>query len=258
MFDCTAVVTTLAHPNRIMWMKRTIPEVAKSPIFKRKILAIAESPAHKIQPKDAAEAMKADWELHIDGYRDRIKTFSEVLEKVDTEWIFYHEEDVLMKELPSMVDMEEIDNFMSKDMRKCGALSLNPGGSTHDTPSKNMGDFDQIRENMILETPTLKFFQRNEKNKNDYFISFPALFIRTSILKECHRYATHHCHGMQIETALSQAYFDQAFDRYFFKASAMLPSISDLQPGEILAPHVPYEVLDPRQGQSPNGGKHTY
>lgn len=243
-----------------MWLRRTLPTVNDKFPFREKLLAVAESPVHRFQPKDAHWAIEMGWDLHLDSYRDRIKSFTEIFEKIDTEWIFYHEEDVAIETMPTHAIMKEMDEYSDEHGRRCGQVSMNAGGSSYEDGPHDMGDLDKARENTIAETYGLNIIKRDENKRSVYFITFPALFIRTSIIRDCHRHACNNYPGEQIERGITRAYFDLGLDRYFFKTSALYPSVYGIGNNEKVTsgPHVPYDVLDPRQGDSPLGGRHVY
>jgi hypothetical protein len=259
--NITAVLTTLCNIKRIEWMLRSVLALEGCKFkFSRKLLFVAESGGETL-PDNAIEALKSNgWEIFTDQYRNRPKTFTDILSAVDTEWIFYNEEDIIIEDMPSNLLLDRLE-LTPIDGRMLGQLSMTAGGSTFNCGGGDMGDFHNIEATVLDTNDDKVVILRDEAKRSNFFVNFPCLFIRKDILQQCHNYAIDHCHSISIEEALSKAYFDLGLDKSFYKASVLRSNFLDLvrnSPETVDGKSLLFKCLDPHQGLSVLGGCHAY
>lgn len=257
----SAFIMGICHPQRIEYLKKSLGylDKQKSP-FKQKILAIDEFDGYTF-PKDLKDELeKRGWTILIDNYRSRIKSMDHAFNVINTEYIFYNEDDVQVA-LPRIEDLTKIFKDTEVDGRESGMISLTLGGSKSHFPKQQYGDLDSVKDNILLEKGDYLVFRRLEQKRNDYFFEFPALFIRSDLFKLCHESAKKHYSGLQVEMGLTKAWFREKLDRMYYKCSLCKKDILNIvshKPLEIFNKARLITCLDPNQGSSPFGGNHAY
>lgn len=256
--DVTAYIMGIAHPQRLGWLKLNIDSMdGQNFPFKKKIISIDQFNGHFV-PSDLVEYFEdKGWIVLLDSHKSRIASMDRAFEMIDTEYMFYNEDDVLST-LPNVEDLTEAFNT-EVDGRKCGMISMTLGGTQYDGPSGNIGDLRHMMENVIVESDEYVIFRRLEEFKSPWFFEFPGLWIRTSLFRDCHNKSKGN--GGQIEQGLTRTYISSGYINNYYKSSvAKKDALSILlEDGNKVNSHCRLLTnLDPSQGNSPLGGNHFY
>jgi hypothetical protein len=256
--EITAFLMGTAHPHRINWLKENVEYLDSQHFpFSKKLLSIDQFNGYYIQESDVKFFENKGWTVLIDSYGSRVASLSRALDNIDTEFIFYNEDDVLST-LPKIEDLEKTFNTVVNN-RKCGMISMTLGGIKFDASSKFIGDLKHINENIVLSAENYDIFLRMEEYRNDVFFEFPGLFIRTNIFKMSHQEALKI--GGWIETALTSGYFNNEFDKIYYKASVCKKNALDIlnEDASLVNSHCRLlHNLDPKQGNGGLGGGSHY
>lgn len=256
--EITAFLMGTAHPHRLSWLKENIDYLDSQNFpFAKKLLSIDQFNGHYIQESDVKLFESKGWIVLVDSYGSRVASLSRALDNINTEFIFYNEDDVLST-MPKIDDLEKVFNTVVNG-RMCGMISMTLGGIKFDASSKFIGDLKHINENVILSADEYDIFLRMEEYRNDVFFEFPGLFIRTEIFKRSHQEALV-IRGW-IETALTSGYFSNGFDKIYYKASVCKKNALDIlnEDASLVNSHCRLLTnLDPRQGNGGLGGGHYY
>ena len=257
--NITAFIMGICPPQRLDWLKLTIDDIDSQNFpFVKKIIAIDEFDGYKFSENLIEYYNRKGWDVLIDSHRSRKLTMDRAFAMIDSEWIFYHEDDVMVK-LPEYSIINKIVSMKDENNRDCGMISMNIGGSVYDAPTNNYGDIIHMNENTLYEKEgEMIIFKRLEKYMNYWFFCFPALFIRKDIFLKCHNDANKSME--QIEMGLTTAYLRNKFHRKFFKCTVAKHNTLELVLSD------PYNIqkcdfltiLDPNQGVNPHGGGHHY
>jgi hypothetical protein len=215
-------------------------------------------------PADLKEYFESmNWIVLVDSHRSRTKTMDNAFSIIDSEYIFYNEDDVLSK-MPDILDISEIFATIIDDGRRCGMISLTLGGTQFD-PNRTddghqfIGDLKYMNDNTMIKNSEYRIFKRMEEYANAWFFEFPGLFIKTDLFKKCHKVAK--TMGGQIEQALTKAYINEGFVNKYYKCSiAKLNSLELLKINSMCVNHDCRLLtnLDSNQGNSSHGGNHNY
>lgn len=260
-FNCSAFIMGICNPQRIKYLKKSLSYLdgQKFP-FKQKILAIDEFGGYIFPHYLKKQLEKRRWTVLIDSHRSRAKSMDHAFSTIKSDYIFYNEDDVSAF-LPKISDLKNIFDNTVIEGRKCGMISLTLGGSKSHFPANQYGDLDKVAKNIILRNKSYLAFRRLEKERNDFFFEFPALFIKTDLFRLCHQTAKKKYSGLQVEMGLTKAWFDQKLDKKYFKCSLckdeILNVVSD-NPLKVFNHSRLITLLDPNQGSSPFGGNHAY
>lgn len=256
----SAMVLGVCHPQKLDWLPKTLESIDRSgSIFYKKVLAIDEFKGMTFPNSLSGQISSSGWEVMVDNHMSRHKSMLHALDAMqDAEYVFYHEDDVLV-DMPSLetivTSLEHVDNG-----RQCGMASLTLGGTKGwFSFSSGVGDLANIRNNIITETKEEISFKREELNRDIHFFEFPGLFVRTDLLRKCLDYAAQNCISMQIEQALTKAWFELKLDMSFFKCSIARSSLPDqimLDDKQIFKNCRFLTNLDPKQGSSGYFGSH--
>lgn len=256
--DATAYITGIAHPHRMEWLRATIDYMDSQNFpFKKKIISIDQFNGNKVKDEDVEYFAQSGWTVLIDSHHSRKSSFDRAFKEIDTNFLFYNEDDV-QATLPKIEDLN-IALFKEVDDKLPSMISMTLGGTKFDPETKDIGDLKFMEENVILESDDYIIFRRLEDYANSYFFEFPGLWIRTQIFKDCHEAAK--TIGGQIETGLTQAYWNNKYKEKFYKASiAKKGSLQILleDPRKVNSHCRLLTNLDPLQGNNPAGGNHKY
>jgi len=256
--NVTAYIMGIAHPQRLEWLKFNIDTMDEQNFpFKKKIISIDQFNGHLV-PLELVEHFEGrGWTVLLDSHRSRVASMDRAFNLIDTEYMFYNEDDVLST-LPNIEDLTETFNTYVGS-RKCGMISMTLGGTQYDGSSGNIGDLRYMMENIIVESDEYIIFRRLEEFKNSWFFEFPGLWIRTTLFKNCHNKSK--SMGGQIEQVLTRAYISSRYiDEYYKSSVAKKGSLNILlEDGNKVNSHCRLLTnLDPSQGNSPLGGNHLY
>jgi len=256
--DVTAYIMGIAHPQRLEWLKTNIDHLEKQNFpFVKKIISIDQFNGHVV-PTDLVKYFEDyGWVVLLDSHKSRVASMDRAFNMIDTEFIFYNEDDVL-SDLPKIEDLTKTFNT-DINGRSCGMISMTLGGTQYDAPSGNIGDLRYMTQNIIIDSNGYIIFRRLEEYKNSWFFEFPGLWIRTSLFKDCHNKAKGL--GGQIEQSLTSSYVSNGFINNFYKASICKKDSLNilLNDGSKVNSHCRLLInLDPSQGNSPFGGNHFY
>lgn len=266
----SALIMGICPPVRLIWLKDTLDymDAQKFP-FHHKVLAIDEYGGHIFPEEFKEEFEERGWTVVKDSHKNRIKSMYHALQYTDSDIVFYNEDDVkaTLPKYEVVKTMFDEGLVVDEYRRECGILSMALGGTHMDQSKNDLGDIAFMEENRITESilgsidSDILIFTREEKLRNAWFFEFPGLFVRSDILKSCMDYASEHFPGQQVEQGLTSAYFAQEFNTKYFKCSIArpeAPAILREDPFKLNSHCRFLENLDPRQGQSPLGGCHSF
>jgi hypothetical protein len=259
MIDISCFYQGICHPQRIDWLKENITHLDKQNFpFKKKFLMIDEFNGHTFPLDYKLELESNGWDVRVYQFKSRSRVMDELLKLVDTEYIFYNEDDVAVN-MPNIDDLDKVFN-MDVDGKKVGLVSLNLGGTNMNLSQRFIGDLANIEKNTLLKNDKYTMFFRDEAGRSNYFIDFPGLFIRKSVLRNCLDGTVKRA---QIEAGLTAAYFKLGMENTFKKVSICLNTGIDIinNTPEIITKEWHncrlLDNLDPNQGSSPHGGSHN-
>lgn len=250
-----ALIMGICPSQRLEWLKECINHLEKQPFkFDRKIVVLDEFSGN-ITTEDIKQFLKnKNWEFKIVQYHSRSKTMQEVLKEINEDCVFYIEDDVLL-DLPPKEEVMNLFDIMVDD-RMCGYVSPQVGGGQYCSGRKIWGDVEFLEKNCVYKSDNFLAFRRMEEYKTNYFITFPCALFRTTILKECINTAIQIFKGMQIEEALTSAYFFNQIDKDYYKVSICRPDtkqkLNEDMKNERMCGF--YKTLDPNQGNNFSGG----
>lgn len=259
--DITAFILGICAPQRLHWLKQTVDYLDEQKFpFVKKIIAVDEFRGDKM-PSDLKKHFESNgWLVLVDTHMSRIKSMDHAFSLIDSNYVFYNEDDVLAT-MPTLSDLATIFEETKVKNRECGMISLTLGGSNSHFPKNKYGDLNKVRDTILLENDEYLVFRRLEKERNDWFFEFPALFIKTELFKRCHETAKKKYSGMQVEMGLTKAWFKEKLDKKYYKASLCKQDILQVvgdHPLEVFIRSRLITCLDPKQGSSPFGGNHAY
>lgn len=261
MIDITAFIMGTCHPTRISWLKETINHMDEQNFpFVKKILAVDQFHGHTFPHDFRDELVNRGWIVIIDSHMSRVKSMDNAFKFIDSEFIFYNEEDVKAT-LPNIGDLDYMFNTLDYNGKKCGMVSLTLGGSSNHFPANEYGDLKEIKNNLLLQNENYLIFRRLEEKRDAHFFEFPGLFIRKNLFIDCHETAKNLFPHRQIEQGLTLAYFKNGYDNQYIKTSVAknnIYEIIDTSPNDFISKCRLLENLDPQQGNSGLGGNHNY
>ena len=108
--DVTAFIMGIAHPNRMEWLKNTISYMDNQNFpFKKKIVSIDQFNGHSVLDSDVKFLEEKGWVVLLDSHKSRILSMDRAFNLIDTDYIFYNEDDV-MADMPKIEDLSSVFN----------------------------------------------------------------------------------------------------------------------------------------------------
>ena len=257
--DITCIIIGICHPHRLAWLKQNIDRIDSQNFpFKRKIVSVDQFDGYTIPCELRDYFVSKGWDVFVDNFKSRNMSMCRAAADVGTEYIFYNEDDVLVK-LPSSTDVQAVFNHNIND-RQCGMLSLTLGGGGYDGVKGVWGDLARANENTILENESYRIFVREEMSNDGYFFEFPGLFVRTKLFSECLLASQKNMRG--IENGLTTTYFTGEYYKKYYKCSLGRTNLVDVlrTEGMVITSNWQTQAgtklrllnnLDPKQGSGP-------
>lgn len=258
----STLVLGVCHPQKLIWMPQTLKSIDSSIEFSfdRKLLAIDEFKGWVLPGSHRYTFEGSGWEVLIDNHMSRPKSMIHGLDVISEDVVFYHEDDVLV-DLPARDHVDTLFSHRLEDDRECGMVSLTLGGTkAWFCGGQGPGDLARAGQNTLFDFGSCFAFLREEENRDKHFFEFPGLFVRADLLRQCLDYTMKHCRKMQIEQALTKAWFDLGFHEKYWKASIAKSNFHDVFNDDYKQVFNKCRLLtnlDPRQGSSPYFGSHT-
>jgi hypothetical protein len=187
-----------------------------------------------------------DWKILRKPRRGMVQSQREALDLVNTQWTLYVEDDIYLSRILTSNQMARLDS-MQHTGRVCGILNYAAGGYDLETHNSQIDNSMRNPAN-YLELDDSCVWVREERYRNNFWVEFPATYIRTQLLKQCSDFGREYLKAnaerrFQIEHGLGEAWFQQGYDKYFFKGSWLRnrpANYSDLTYRDIVNQICPY------------------
>jgi len=162
---------------------------------------------------EVEEYTKANnWLILNDPGNGMVKNQIKALNKIETEWVLYCEDDVIIEKLPTI---EQIELLLNKNS-KVGIISMTGGGYNNHINHDRI--LDNIKKDVIKVGDDDIFWFRDSSLSNAWFFEFPSMFVKTKIFKNCIDTSLTNFKSIQIEQSYTKSYFHLGYhieyDRY--------------------------------------------
>lgn len=259
----SAVITTVNHKHKQpMAMKVCDSLTSTGFIFDEKIVSIDYINSDKYDEDIASYFEHHNWKIKKSLYGSRIDTLIDLMRyfvENNTDFVLHAEDDILVDYLPTRNDLEGL-LLLAKNNQTCGQLTLSLGGSTFKCEGGDDGDLYDIENEKIFENEKILIFRRKEENASSFFFELGTMFIRPKIMLMCLEYAKKNFSNMQIEQAQTRAWFDLNIPSIFYRATLCKPQVQKYWKNDTWKVDGECRfitILDPNQGASLYGGKHS-
>ena len=177
-YSCFIIGTTIEH--RVDNLIETMGSIDKENFdFESKILSIDDF-GGGLPDKLKKYTDNNDWLVVIGPANGMVNNQVRALENINTEWVLYCEDDVLVEKLPTKEQLNELHNKVNN----IGLVSLT-GGGYHIRQPEIVLDNIKNPDNHIIVGENETFWYRDPNLNNGWFFEFPSLFIKTDIFKTC-------------------------------------------------------------------------
>lgn len=209
-FSCFVIGTTLSH--RIENMLMTLKTIDSNNFpFQTKILSLDDF-GDGVSDDIKHYTGLNNWVVLNEPRKGMVQNQIKALNKIETDWVLYCEDDVIIEKLPTIEQIEQLLNINDR----VGTISMT-GGGYNDNINQNeilhniKNDFIKVGEDDI-------FWFRNPSLSNAWFFEFPSMFVKTKIFKNCIDTSLNMFKSIQIEQSYTKSYFHLGyhveFDRY--------------------------------------------
>ena len=209
-FSCFIIGTTL--PHRMENMLTTLKTIDSNNFpFNVKILSLDDfGDGIKVEVEEYTKAN--NWLILNDPGNGMVKNQIKALNKIETEWVLYCEDDVILEKLPTI---EQIELLLNKNS-KVGIISMTGGGYNNHINHDRI--LDNIKKDVIKVGDDDIFWFRDPSLSNAWFFEFPSMFVKTKIFKNCIDTSLTNFKSIQIEQSYTKSYFHLGYhieyDRY--------------------------------------------
>lgn len=200
--DCVLIATNLK--NRFEKLKTCSQHLDKFN-FKNKNLSVDCFNQDSID--DFSDFERRGWKILKHERKGIFGNMVEGVSGLNSDWIFYCEDDVAVEQIPSSDDMKMIEGLKSKG-RSVGYISLMFGGMEEGRNIKEMHEYLRSSSSYKKTKNNSQIFLRQEKFKNDFFITFPVALFKRDVLIQLIDYINLYKKGIQVEEAFSQAWME--------------------------------------------------
>lgn len=226
----TLGLITTNHSKRFETLSKTIDSLNKQELRKiPKILSVDQLPGistnHSFFNKFKEKGWKVVYKNHT-GRNSMVTNQLNLLSNIDTEWVFYCEDDVSFRKIPSVSCLEKI---LNKDL---GFISFN--AHVHEFPVSETKNYclDNQNYKKIDECYLLK----KDKNifQHKWYLNFPSCLIRVEHLRSCLQHASKRFanSAISIEEGLSYAWFElfreKGYDEFIILDNKPTKSVSNI------------------------------
>jgi hypothetical protein len=212
-FDVSCFIIGTTLPNRQENMINTMKSIDKENfLFKTKILSLDDFGEGLSKEVESYVSLN-EWKLIIEKREGMVKNQIRALQHIDTEWVLYCEDDVIIEKIPKV---EQINKLLSYK-NKAGIISFNGGGYN----AYNDRNFEKIIHNLKNEVIDVGedevFWFRDPLLANEWFFEFPVMMVKKEILSDCIKTSLENFKNIQIEQSYTKSYFYLNFDKKYEK-----------------------------------------
>lgn len=208
-FSCFVIGTSLSIrvENLIMTLK-SIDE--KNFNFEKKILSIDDF-GNGVSKEVTDYCELNSWLVLNEPAKGMVQNQIKALNNIDTEWVLYCEDDVIIEKLPTINQITELININNK----VGMISMTGGGyNTHINHDKIL---ENIKNDIIQIGDDEIFWFRDPSLSNEWFFEFPSTFVKTDIFKNCITTSLTKFTSIQIEESYTKSYFHLGYNTEYDK-----------------------------------------
>lgn len=261
MIKLGCFLTTVDHPQKMEWLKDVTDSIDRQWInFMSKCVVFDCIHGNDISEELINYLSDHGWSVQQVHNHDRPMTLWHIINQMsECDYVLHAEDDIIIEKFPKHEDLLTI--FDSElNIRTCGMLTPSLGGSTFKCEGGDSGDFSNIEKNILYQTNNMVCFIRDEHYASNYFFELGTLFINRKAFQECLEYAIHKCPNVQIEQALTSAWFNLGMYKDYYRATFCKPLLLEVwekEPWRADGECRFMKCLDPNQGASLYGGKHN-
>ena len=204
------------QPEKQYCLTNTLISLVDKFNFKNLIIGIDKIQDYELSKKTLNLLSNLNFLIDIHPCGGMVSNLGSVIDSVESEWILYCEDDVILKNFP---DFDDLLKFISANFSgEVGIIDFIqvPGTFWNTHISKS------FKENFLNESyhkvfENYRLFERDEFSYDMYFINFPILLIRRDIFTSCYFYALDYCKGQQIEKGFTAAFYAMGFFKMYKK-----------------------------------------
>jgi hypothetical protein len=201
-YTCFIIGTTLIH--RVDKLIETMVSIDNQNFnFESKILSI-DNFGEGLDDKLKEHTDNNGWLVIMGDANGMVNNQIRALNNVDTEWVLYCEDDVLIQKLPTKEQLQKLHN----EIDNVCLVSLTGGGYNLD---HKVLDNITNPDNHIIVGIDETFWFRDPNFNNGWFFEFPALFIKKDVFKACIDKSLSNFKNQQIEQAYTKSYFNLGY-----------------------------------------------
>lgn len=240
--DASIILLGCTASGRLNSLAKTIESIENLAIpFKQKIITIDEIGKNLLPKFWADNYEKRGWIVTVSPKKGMVENLTNALGLVNQQWVFYAEDDVIIKKLPTKEQFARMVGIRD-ERRKPGLIAYTYVGYqfkriTYERLQASVSNPKQFRQ-----LDDYLFWIRDDSMNYGYHVEFPVTFFDVDVMRSCIAYARKHYKNTFIESALTASWFALNIHAQYYKATLLnyddtiISDIQSVQPKD-------YEVM---------------
>jgi hypothetical protein len=219
--DASIILLGCTAPGRLKSIAKVVESIEKLAIpFKQKIMAIDEFNNNRLSDSWIDKYEEKGWTVTISPGKGMVANLSSGLELVNQHWVFYTEDDVVIKKLPTKEQFARMVSTKDGE-RSPGLIAYTYVGYqfkriTHERLQRSVADPTQFKR-----IDDYLFWIRDDSMNYGYHIEFPVTFFNTEVMRRCIVCAKENFKNRFIESALTAAWFQLGINEAYYKSTLL-------------------------------------
>ena len=238
--NLTAICVTTSCHHRLVKMIQTIGQLDALPdgYFQRKILSVDDI-GEGIPEWLKNDIRDAGWEIIWSKYGNITRNIGTALDKVNTDWVYYTEDDVWHWD--EVLPKSFLEDLVTRTYggKRLGLVGFLEGAYDYESDAaieylKDRQNYESVpgcKEACIYHSDPNILKDHNGKGDNTW-IQFPVSILRTDVFRRIFSHAMSYYKKVQIERALTMSWNSLKMNREFVKLGFIRrPEFEKIQPG---------------------------
>ena len=247
--DASIILLGCTARGRLKSIAKVVESIENLSIpFKQKIMTIDEFKNNKLSDSWIEDYEQRGWTVTISPGRGMVANLSNGLELVNQHWVFYTEDDVIIKKLPTKEQFARMVSIKDGE-RSPGLIAYTYIGYQFKRIAYERLQQSVANPSQFRHIDDYLFWIRDDNMNYGYHIEFPVTFFNTDVMRRCLVCAKEDFKDRFIESALTAAWFQLGINEAYYKGTLLqwdddiVKDIQSIQPKE-------YEAMIRNKGRA--------
>lgn len=218
--DASILILGCTAQGRINSMVKLIESIETLGIpFKQKVISVDQA-LGKLPTQWIENYEERGWEVTLAPGGGMVQNVSNGLKTIREDWVFYVEEDVIIKKLPTKYQfakmVQQVHNGRSPGIISYTYVGYQFKRISQERLSKSVADSSQFRR-----IDDFLFWARDDSMNYGYHVEFPVTFFKTDLMRSCLECAGAKFKKRLIESGMTAAWFNLGLHNKYFKGTLL-------------------------------------